>query len=99
MVKGGKKLPHEKRLTRLGCLRLERRKTKGNEMKVYIIKKAVESHKTRTKQNLVKLVGDWFKMDRRILFYVGSGCLGLAATKGCGGAYQWVKKKRQPVCW
>lgn len=68
MVKGGKKLPHEKRLTRLGCLRLERRKTKGNEMKVYIIKKAVESHKTRTKQNLVKLVGDWFKMDRRILF-------------------------------
>ena len=29
MVAGGKKLSHEKRLTRLGCLRLERKKNEG----------------------------------------------------------------------
>lgn len=45
MVTGGKKLPCEKRLTRLECLERERRKMKGDEIKVYIIKKAVESHK------------------------------------------------------
>lgn len=86
-----------KRQTRLGCLRLERRKMNGKEIKVYIIKKAVESCKTRTKQNLAKLIGDWFKTNRIILLYAGTRYLGLVAAKGYRGVYQWVKKSSRSV--
>lgn len=50
---------------------------------------------TRTEQNVVKLIGNQFKVNARIHLYIGNGPLGLAATKGCGGAHQRVKKSSQ----